>query len=855
MSYTSTLRIQLDKPLLRDTDRGDSCQTENGTGSPYYKERLSAKEGEDEKSIGESKQPGALHVQTVRKEGRCAAGTQTERRKVTSVEMFSSRAVTTSDRFLTLILELSPQNGSGLYVRRVLRPDTTLTVLSTARENKTPMREESTHVGKTNPMPLSATTVPKESSSTQPSAPPSRFESPSTSITHGPVSPKRKPNKTGDSLKIVDGVDQIKARVGDKVELHCGIQGTTPIAATWLRNKKQVTEGPRISVHTSDMESRLVIDQVCEDDSGCYTLYVQDRTGNVQHHTSLTVVEHPSPPSGKPLVSATQPSSLTLSWSGPCYDGGSAVVSYWIEMKCTKKEEDGWKLLTDSCVNTSYRVEEGLQPGGQYQFRVRAANAHGVSEPGEESDIVAMLCAGDEETEGEGSNGYTNVSVNTTEHFNDFYIQLEKLGMGKFGQVYKLKERSTGKICAGKFFKARTQKEIQGARVEVELMNKLHHPQLVRCLSAFQEPGRVVMVLEYIAGGELFERIVADDFEHTEVMCVEYICQILNGVAYMHHQSIVHLDLKPENIICLNTVSNQVKIIDFGLARELDPHVPMKVLQGTAEFVAPEVIAFEPVGFTTDMWSLGVICYILLSGDSPFQGNNDMETMQNITSACWDFDDETNALLSETAKDFVKRLLQKNMRSRLTAVQALDHPWVQHKCVSKTKTLSKERIKKFLARQKWQKTGKAVLALNRMALLSAKSDNNTTSTHTDGSHDCQQVSMHLQEQLQAAPVFSTLLKDQVEVVGSTARFQCHIEGFPDPEVLWFHAGSPVQECRRLQIEYEDTGSCALIISDVLLTDSGVYTCRASNTQGEIESSAKLTVHSLLAERRAKESTQ
>ncbi|OCT62237.1 myosin light chain kinase, smooth muscle [Xenopus laevis] len=848
MSYTTTLRIQLDKPLLRETNRGDPCRTENGMGRPYCIESSSAKVGE--KPIGESKQPGALRMQTVVKESRCVVGTQVERRKVTSAEMFSNRAVTKSDRFLTLILEICPQNGSGIYVRRVSQQETNLTVPSIARENKTPIKEESSHVGEINP--LSATTVTSlgtESTSTAPY----RSGYPSICIINGPVSPKRKPNRPGDSLKILDGVDQIKARVGEKVELHCAIRGTTPIAASWLRNKKQVSEDPRISIHTSDMESRLVIDQVCEDDSGCYTLYVQDRTGSTQHHISLTVVEHPSPPSGKPLVSAMQPNLLTLSWSGPCYDGGSAVLNYWVEMKCT--EEDGWKLLTDSCVNTSYRVEKGLEPEGQYRFRVRAANAHGVSDPGEESDIVTMPCVGDEETECEESNGYTKISINTTESFNDFYIQLEKLGMGKFGQVYKLKEKSTGKIYAGKFSKARTQKEMEGARAEVELMNKLHHPQLVRCLSAFQEPGRVIMVLEYIAGGELFERIVADDFAHTEVMCVEYISQILNGVAYMHNHSIVHLDLKPENIICMNKVSNRVKIIDFGLAKELDPHVPMKVLQGTAEFVAPEVIAFEPVGFTTDMWSLGVICYILLSGESPFQGNNDMETMQNITSALWDFDEETNDLLSETAKDFVRRLLQKNMRSRLTAIQALDHPWVQHKPVSKTRTLSKERIKKFLARQKWQKTGKAVLALNRMTLLSAKSDNSTSSTHKDGAHDGLQVSVNLQEQLQAAPVFSTLLKDQVEVVGSTARFQCHIEGFPDPEVLWFHGECPVQECRRRQIEYEDNGSCALIISDVSRTDSGIYTCRASNAQGEAESSAKLTVHSLLAERRARESAQ
>lgn len=633
--------------------------------------------------------------------------------------------------------------------------------------------------------------------------------------------------------------------------MRCSIQGTPPLAGSWMRNKKPVVDGPRISVRTSEIESCLMIQQACEEDSGSYTLCVQDQTGSIQHHTSLAIVDRPSPPSGKPLISALQQSSLTLSWSGPCYDGGSAVLRYSIEVK--QIGQDLWRLLTDTCTSTSHHVKEGLVPGERYQFRVSAANAYGVSEAGAESDVVIMTSSGDGDRECEEPVEYTEVSINTTDRVDSLYVKLEKLGMGKFGQVYKLQEKSSGKICAGKFSKARLQKDIANARAEVALMNKLHHPRLVHCVAAFQEPGSVILVLEYIAGGELFERIVADDFEHTEITSVEYISQILSGVGYMHQQGIVHLDLKPENIVCVSKVNTQVKIIDFGLARKLEPGVPMKVLQGTAEFVAPEVIAFEPVGFTTDMWSLGVICHILLSGDSPFQGDNDTETLQNITSGTWEFDEETDAVLSDSAKHFIRRLLQKNMKSRLTAEQALNHPWIKDKAISSTKSLSKERMKKFLARQKWQKTGKAVLALKRMAMLSHRSDSNSSPT-TDDDTESKKVFSFLQEQLQRSPVFSSLLKDQSEVAGSSARFHCHIEGFPDPEVLWFFSGSPIQESKRLKIEYEDSGSCSLIISDVSPNDAGVYTCRASNSHGQAETSAKLSVHRLRAQRTTRDGT-
>ncbi|NXG37716.1 MYLK protein, partial [Dromaius novaehollandiae] len=128
----------------------------------------------------------------------------------------------------------------------------------------------------------------------------------------------------------------------------------------------------------------------------------------------------------------------------------------------------------------------------------------------------------------------------------------------------------------------------------------------------------------------------------------------------------------------------------------------VKVLHGTPEFMAPEVVSFEPVGFTTDMWSIGVICYILLSGESPFQGDNDMETLSNVTAAKWEFEEETFSEISQQAKDFISQLLQKDARCRLSSKEALLHPWLQQLVPSSAKVLSKERIKQFLTRRKWQ---------------------------------------------------------------------------------------------------------------------------------------------------------
>ncbi|KAM5135626.1 myosin light chain kinase, smooth muscle-like isoform 2-T2 [Mantella aurantiaca] len=869
MSYTSTLRIQI--------QNRESRSSQNGCRGLHHK-------GKPKMVLPEELE---LH---------CSASSQVIERpgkavdlKVTAVDTPPNlRVVKTSDRYLTVLFELSPHSGGGLCVRRVESPVPILSNASHAnrrqvREGRLPALLEfsspegndqtaeteevntSSAIGNQIKSPYwekreregkrasSTVLAPPQKKSSICQSPPSssNFKASYTSPTQDVVSPKRKPHRSGDSLKILNGVSHLKVKKGGQAELRCVIQGTPPLAASWVRNKKPVADDSRISIHTTDRESCLLIQEVCENDKGNYTLCVQDQTGSTQHQTTLTVVDHPSPPSGKPLISALLPSSLTLSWSGPCYDGGSAVLSYRVEVK--QVGSDAWRLLTDTCVNTSYHVSSGLVAGERYQFRVRACNAYGESDPGEESEVITMSSIADGEAECEDVGEYTTVSMNSTDRVDGLYTKLEKLGVGKFGQVYKLQDKATGKIRAGKFSKARVQKDIANARAEVELMNKLHHPRLVHLVAAFQEPGWVILVMEYIAGGELFERIVADDFDHTEITSVQYMSQIITGVGYMHTQGIIHLDLKPENIVCVSKVSTKVKIVDFGLAKKLEPGVPLKVLQGTAEFVAPEVIAYEPVGFTTDMWSLGVICYILLCGDSPFQGENDMETLRNITSGNWDFDDETDAILSDFAKDFIRRLLQKNMRSRLSAEQALDHPWIKEKDISSTKTLPKERIRKFLARQKWQKTGKAVLALKRMALLSNKSDNNSPAI--EEADESQEVFSFLQEQLQKPPVFSSQLKDQAEVVGSSARFHCHIEGFPDPEVLWFFSGQPIQESKRFQIEYEDSGSCMLVISDVSPSDAGLYTCQASNAHGHVETSSRLTVHQLRAQRHSREGAE
>ncbi|XP_070846734.1 myosin light chain kinase, smooth muscle-like isoform X2 [Chaetodon trifascialis] len=639
--------------------------------------------------------------------------------------------------------------------------------------------------------------------------------------------------------------EQVQVRVGQQARLRCEFRSSSvPVACCWIYNRDKVLiGGPRMSIRSSQTQSEVEVCQACPADTGSYTVIVRNREGSAQHTISLSVIDRPDPPASQPVVSQLSTQSLVLSWTGPSYDGGTAVLGYIVEVKEEGPDKPGsWTEVASRCKNTSYHVRSGLEHLGQYRFRVRAYNTAGVSEPSQESECVKMATAKQKKEE---PKSYITVTIDTNHKVKEHYNVHEKLGVGKFGQVFRMSHKETGQVCAGKFYRARTSHEREAARKEIELMNHLHHPKLVQCLAAYDTRLEVVMVMEYIAGGELFERIVDDNFEHTEPTSARYMQQILEGMQYVHKQNIVHLDLKPENIVCVDTTGTQIKIIDFGLASKLEEDKPLMVMHGTPEFVAPEVISYEPVGLETDMWSIGVICFILLSGESPFQGNNDAETFTLVTAARYEFDQESFEDISDQAKDFITSLLKKDRRCRLSCTEALAHPWmVSFTPLTRrpTKSLNKGKMRRFLAKRKWKKTGKAVLALQRMANLSNRPDSPGSSSEEPGwSQEAEEAIQSLDKQLQSEPRFQQALKDTTLPKGATAQLTCLVNGYPQPEVRWLQNEKPVSESCRVSMEQLEDGLCSLVLVDLEPSDSGVYVCRASNKLGEAMCSAKLRV--------------
>ncbi|NXP28242.1 MYLK3 kinase, partial [Scytalopus superciliaris] len=311
------------------------------------------------------------------------------------------------------------------------------------------------------------------------------------------------------------------------------------------------------------------------------------------------------------------------------------------------------------------------------------------------------------------------VSVKQTEVTTCYSVcRHEMLGGGRFGQVHKCTEISTGLHLAAKIIKVKGAKEKEEVKNEINIMNQLNHVNLIQLYDAFEAKNNVTLIMEYLDGGELFDRITDENYHLTELDAILFTKQICEGVHYLHQHYILHLDLKPENILCVNHTGNQIKIIDFGLARRYKPCEKLKVNFGTPEFLAPEVVNYDFVSFPTDMWSVGVITYMLLSGLSPFLGETDAETMNYVLNCSWDFDAEAFEQLSEEAKDFISRLLVKEKSCRMSATQCLKHEWLNNLPAkaekSKLRLKSQVLLQSYMAHRKWKKHFYVVAAANRL---------------------------------------------------------------------------------------------------------------------------------------------
>ncbi|XP_022096854.1 serine/threonine-protein kinase 17B-like [Acanthaster planci] len=274
--------------------------------------------------------------------------------------------------------------------------------------------------------------------------------------------------------------------------------------------------------------------------------------------------------------------------------------------------------------------------------------------------------------------------------FHASYTVQNELGRGRFAVVRKCTCVSSSRDFAAKFVRKRK----MGRSCREDILKEIRilemstdHPRMIRLHEVFETASEVILVLEFAAGGELHPYCVAEKEDaFTEQDVVRLVRQILEGVYYLHQNNIVHLDLKPQNILLTSGLPclGDIKLIDFGIARLVQNGDVIRDIVGTPEFVAPEVLNYEPITLATDMWSIGVLTYVMLTGISPFAGDDKQETFLNISQVSLDFPQEYFQDISEDAQDFIRRVCVKEPEKRLTAEECLNHRWLHASCKAMT---------------------------------------------------------------------------------------------------------------------------------------------------------------------------
>uniref|UniRef100_A0A8D3AY85 Death associated protein kinase 2 n=1 Tax=Scophthalmus maximus TaxID=52904 RepID=A0A8D3AY85_SCOMX len=317
------------------------------------------------------------------------------------------------------------------------------------------------------------------------------------------------------------------------------------------------------------------------------------------------------------------------------------------------------------------------------------------------------------------------MAVFKQQNVDDFYEIGEELGSGQFAIVKRCTEKSTGTEYAAKFIKKRQSRASRrGVRREeiereVVILQELQHPNIVALHDVYENRTDVVLILELVSGGELFD-FLAQKESLSEEEATQFIKQVLDGVQYLHSKRIAHFDLKPENIMLLdrNIPLPRIKLIDFGLAHKIEAGV-------CRLFSAPEIVNYEQLGLEADMWSIGVITYILLSGASPFLGDTKQETLGNVSALNYEFDEELFSNTSELAKNFIRQLLEKNTRKRMTIQDTLNHPWIKplnprQAMVKRLSVVNLENFRRQYARRRWKFSFRIVALCNHLTRIMKK---------------------------------------------------------------------------------------------------------------------------------------
>ncbi|XP_033483501.1 calcium/calmodulin-dependent protein kinase type 1D-like [Epinephelus lanceolatus] len=302
----------------------------------------------------------------------------------------------------------------------------------------------------------------------------------------------------------------------------------------------------------------------------------------------------------------------------------------------------------------------------------------------------------------------------STSNIKDLFKFEGKMGSGSFSEVFMVREKATGKLYALKCLKKKYLAH-SNLENEINVLRRIQHENVVGLEDFYESQTHYYLVMQLVSGGELFDRIL-DKGVYTEKDASTVIKQVLQAVSYLHENSIVHRDLKPENLLYYNTDENaKIMVSDFGLSKTVE-HGVMSTACGTPGYVAPEVLAQKPYSKAVDCWSIGVITYILLCGYPPFFDESETRLFSKIMRAEYAFHSPFWDDISESAKDFIRNMMEKNPKKRFLTEQALRHPWIAGNTAKDVDIYHSvcEQMERNFAKSKWKQAFNVASIISHM---------------------------------------------------------------------------------------------------------------------------------------------
>uniref|UniRef100_A0A674F332 Protein kinase domain-containing protein n=1 Tax=Salmo trutta TaxID=8032 RepID=A0A674F332_SALTR len=339
----------------------------------------------------------------------------------------------------------------------------------------------------------------------------------------------------------------------------------------------------------------------------------------------------------------------------------------------------------------------------KYQFRVIAENQFGLSDLSESTEPVttiedkSVIRNYDEEVD-----EAREITKEEAPHSSkikmvaaQYTISEELARAGTFGVVHRCVENKSKKTFMAKFIKIKGTDQELAAR-EIETLNLAKHKNFMYLHESFDSLEEMVLIYEFISGVDIFERLGTGNFELSELEIVRYLRQVCSALKFLHKLNYAHFEIKPDNIVYTTRKSTNIKIIEMGQARLLTPGENIRINFTAPEYCAPEVHCHGLVSTATDMWSVGVLTYVLLSGLNPFAAESTTKMIENISNAEYIFDSEAFKETSIEGMDFCDRLLCKDLKKRMTAHEALEHSWLRLKLEHlSTKTIKTLRHRRY----------------------------------------------------------------------------------------------------------------------------------------------------------------